>query len=92
MKSCLLSKTSKAIISQVIVGLVQWCNAGCLAAVVVQGMGACTCARAAVQYSNGKCRICGLGAVLVALQLWLFWVHILLPLHSLVNTVMMEDT
>ena len=28
-------------------GLVQWCNAGCLAAVVVQGMGACTGARAA---------------------------------------------
>ena len=74
------------------VGLVQWCSAGCLAAVVVQGMGACTGARAALQYSNGKCRICGLGAVLVALQLWLFWVHILLPLHLLVNTVMMEGT
>jgi len=89
---CTCCFCSTSIENAVTVGLVQWCNAGCLAAVVVQGMGACTGARAGVQYSNGKSLICGLGAVLVALQLWLFWVHILLPLHSLVNTVMMEDT
>src|SRR5689334_8337175 len=72
------------------VGLVQWCSAGCLAAVVVQGSGACTgahAASAAPQWRTPELWAWCSGAALAALQPWSFrvqvhaLVHMLLPQH-----------